>query len=98
MTAGGTLTVATRVGGGKFFMSIADTGTGISPEAMRTLFEPFFTTKPEGTGLGLAISRRIVEAHAGRITVQSRPGQGSEFLITLPLAASVQTKPSASVG
>ncbi len=66
---------------------IRDTGCGMSPEVRERIFEPFFTTKPvgKGTGLGLSIVYRIIEDHGGRIEVQSAPGQGSEFIIHLPL-------------
>lgn len=64
---------------------IKDTGPGIAPENLERLFEPFFTTKPSGTGLGLAITRRIIEEHQGRITVQSRPGEGAAFHVLLPV-------------
>jgi two-component system, cell cycle sensor histidine kinase and response regulator CckA len=69
-------------------LEIADTGTGIPDEVMPHIFEPFYTTKPrgQGTGLGLAIVRSIVEDHEGRIQVQSRPGKGSTFVVTLPMA------------
>jgi two-component system, NtrC family, sensor histidine kinase HydH len=66
-------------------ISIGDTGTGMTPEVLKSLFSPFFTTKPKGTGLGLAVCYRIVEDHGGRITVESAPGKGSTFTISLPL-------------
>jgi len=67
-------------------VEIRDTGTGLSPEALRNLFQPFFTTKPpgEGTGLGLAVAHGIVTAHGGRIEVESQPGQGACFTVHLP--------------
>jgi signal transduction histidine kinase len=64
-------------------ISINDTGTGITPANLAHLFEPFFTTKKNGTGLGLSITRRIVEEHRGVIEVQSEPGRGSTFIISL---------------
>jgi len=64
-------------------ISINDTGTGITPATLAHLFEPFFTTKKNGTGLGLSITRRIVEEHRGVIEVQSEPGRGSTFIISL---------------
>jgi len=70
-------------------ISIQDDGPGIAPEDMDKLFIPFFTTRAYGTGLGLPISRRLVEAHGGELLVRSRPGQGSTFLLRLPLAAQV---------
>jgi signal transduction histidine kinase len=63
---------------------IRDSGPGIAPENLPHLFEPFFTTKKEGTGLGLAICHHAVEAHRGTIEVQSEPGRGTTFVISLP--------------
>ena len=66
---------------------IADSGSGISDEIKPYIFDPFFTTKEvgEGTGLGLSISYQIVtEKHGGRLEVNSVPGQGSEFIISIP--------------
>jgi len=67
-------------------VEVADTGAGIQGDALGHVFEPFYTTKPmgEGTGLGLAISRDIVRDHGGTIVAQSRPGEGSAFLVWLP--------------
>jgi two-component system NtrC family sensor kinase len=67
-------------------VEVADTGPGIPGDALDQVFEPFYTTKPmgEGTGLGLAISRDIVRDHGGTIVAQSRPGEGSAFLVWLP--------------
>ncbi len=72
--------------GSEVVISISDTGEGIPPEIQEHIFEPFFTTKPvgQGTGLGLSVSLGIVQAHAGRITVESRAGQGSTFTVWLP--------------
>jgi signal transduction histidine kinase len=64
---------------------LKDNGPGI-PESIRdNIFQPFFTTKEEGTGLGLSIATRIVEEHRGRLDIQSKEGQGSTFIITLPI-------------
>jgi len=67
-------------------LHVADTGTGLSDEAMEHLFEPFFTTKPEGagTGLGLAQVYGIVEQHGGHIAVESASGEGARFTVYLP--------------
>jgi signal transduction histidine kinase len=86
MSHGGELTVTTETVGGSLKISVRDTGAGIAPENFPHLFETFFTTKKHGTGLGLAISRRMVEEHHGTIEVQSEPGRGSTFTITLPAA------------
>jgi two-component system sensor kinase FixL len=64
-------------------VSVADSGPGISEEAMARLFQPFFTTKAEGMGVGLSISRTIVEAHGGRIWAEPTPGGGATFHFTL---------------
>jgi two-component system sensor histidine kinase PilS (NtrC family) len=65
-------------------VSIADCGSGIAPYEKEKIFEPFFTTKEGGTGLGLSIVHRIVESHNGTIKVESEPGRGSTFTISLP--------------
>lgn len=64
-------------------IAIADTGTGISPEVTERLFQPFFTTKSQGMGVGLSISRTIVEAHGGRIWVETNDKGGATFRFTL---------------
>jgi signal transduction histidine kinase len=68
-------------------IDVADTGSGISPEALTHIFEPFFTTKAvgKGTGLGLATAFGIVKQHQGSIQVESTVGQGTTFRILLPL-------------
>jgi two-component system sensor histidine kinase FlrB len=65
--------------------TIRDTGVGIAPELQARLFEPFFTTRAEGTGLGLAIARGVARGHGGDILLESVPGAGSTFTLTLPL-------------
>jgi signal transduction histidine kinase len=64
---------------------ISDKGKGIPADALERIFQPFHTTKAEGTGLGLAIVKRIVDDHGGYIEVESTPGQGSSFILYLPL-------------
>ena len=72
-------------------LSVADTGVGIAPEEQALVFEEFrqasgnYLRKAEGTGLGLSLSKRFVELHGGTIRLQSAPGQGSTFIVTLPL-------------
>jgi signal transduction histidine kinase len=92
MGTNGVLTVATKTmkdewGGQRLWVDIQDTGMGITPANLERLFEPFFTTKRNGTGLGLAISHRIVLEHHGLIRVQSNPGKGSTFTLSLPALA-----------
>jgi signal transduction histidine kinase len=65
-------------------ISIADTGTGISPENMKKLFQPLFTTKARGIGLGLTVCRNLTEANGGRIAVESEQGKGTTFTMILP--------------
>jgi signal transduction histidine kinase len=66
-------------------IAVADEGRGIEEEVRDRIFEPFFTTKSAGTGLGLAIVKRIVEAHGGRIDVESMPAAGTTFRLVLPI-------------
>jgi signal transduction histidine kinase len=89
MGTNGVLTVNTETVKGErserqLRINIQDTGVGIAPENLGRLFEPFFTTKTNGTGLGLAISQRIALEHHGSIRVQSEPGKGSRFSLSLP--------------
>jgi two-component system sensor histidine kinase FlrB len=64
---------------------VQDSGRGIEPDLQARLFEPFFTTRAEGTGLGLAIARGVARGHGGDIALESAPGTGSTFTLTLPL-------------
>jgi len=82
---GGAVTVKTRAEGRSAQIAVIDRGTGITPEQMKDIFNPFFTTKPEGVGLGLAIVSKIVDEHGGKIAVESEPGKGSIFLVSLPM-------------
>ena len=70
-------------------ITIADNGCGIPAAIKDRIFDPFFTTKEpgKGTGLGLAISYQIITQHQGKIEVRSAPGQGAEFVITMPMKA-----------
>jgi len=73
---------------------IIDTGKGIDPEKAARIFEPYFTTKPGGSGLGLPTTRRIIEAHGGALTLDTQPGRGSAFTITLPPPAEHASSPA----
>ncbi len=90
---GGQITVACEVEGDHVVVSVSDQGEGIPPQYIDNIFERFFqvdgasTRRVGGSGLGLSISRGIVEAHDGRIWVESAAGQGSTFHFTLPLAS-----------
>jgi PAS domain S-box-containing protein len=85
MPTKGTITISSKINNEKIDISFTDTGVGISKENKEKMFAPLFTTKSKGMGLGLAICKRIVEAHCGKITVESTPGKGTTFLISLPL-------------
>ena len=81
------LTAVTRNLGKTVEIRIRDNGIGIAPEVREKMFNPFFTTKPtgEGTGLGLSMTHDIiVKQHGGRIDVETRLGEFTEFIITLP--------------
>jgi len=82
-----TVTVITRKDDGKLLISVRDNGDGIPQNIVDKIFQPFFTTKPtrQGTGLGLSLAYDTVKAHGGEIKVESKEGQGSEFIIHLPL-------------
>ena len=82
---GGTVTVKTRAQGRTAEIAVIDRGVGIGAAQMKDIFNPFFTTKPEGVGLGLAIVAKIVDEHGGKIAVESEPGKGSIFCVSLPM-------------
>jgi two-component system sensor histidine kinase HydH len=97
MPGGGRLVVSTRIARDELAfwregarradvveVRFRDTGPGIPEDARESIFVPFYTTKEKGTGLGLAICQRIVKAHQGSIVVRSTPGEGAEFLVSLP--------------
>jgi PAS domain S-box-containing protein len=90
MPRGGTLRIRTRLGDHRHaVITVADTGMGMTEEVRKRVFDPFFTTKgEEGTGLGLSVSHSIVERHGGDLRVDSRPGEGTTFTITLPIGMS----------
>jgi signal transduction histidine kinase len=95
MNGGGRLFLSVRknMDAGMAEIAVRDTGSGIPQEKLRQIFEPFYTTKKAdeqgqgGTGLGLALCREIIEAHKGRIRVESTPGKGTTFTLKFPLAA-----------
>jgi signal transduction histidine kinase len=86
---GGSIDVSAEVRGNDLLVQVTDQGIGIAEEARKSLFEKFYqvksTTRVGGLGLGLYISKRIIEAHGGRIWVESVEGAGSTFSFTIPL-------------
>lgn len=94
MDAGGQLTVSVKSNAETAMgeISVRDSGKGIPAETLRKIFDPYFTTKTAdaqgqgGTGLGLSLAREVIEAHQGRIRVDSAVGQGTTFTLKLPLA------------
>ncbi len=85
MSGGGKLVVQSKNEYKSIKLQISDTGPGISKEIMENLFKPFFTTKSRGLGLGLAVCKEIIEAHKGKIKVDTEPNKGTTFTITLPV-------------
>ena len=85
--AGGKICLTGKRSGEFLSLAVRDTGPGISRETQARIFEPFFTTKGQGTGLGLAIALGVARAHGGTIDLFSEPGDGAEFVITLPLGS-----------
>jgi len=85
MPQGGALTIASVKRDGSVQITFADTGVGIAGELLERLWTPLITTKAKGMGLGLPIAKRLVEEHGGSISVESQPGKGSTFTVTLPI-------------
>ena len=85
MRSGGRLGFSLSAGDELVRIAVSDTGTGMSPEVLSRIFEPYYTTKETGTGLGLTITFKIVREHRGEISVNSMPGKGSVFTISIPV-------------
>jgi signal transduction histidine kinase len=94
----GSVTIKASAENGDYTVAVRDTGPGISEADQQKLFQEFqqadnsITKAKGGTGLGLAISKRIIEMHGGQISVQSAPGQGSTFSLTLPIKVEHQAR------
>lgn len=88
--AGGTVTISTTEKDEMAEITVVDTGEGIPEHLLQKIFEPYFTTKIDGTGLGLTMAYKVVKEHGGDITVKSVQGQGTRFIITLPVMKRVQ--------
>jgi two-component system, NtrC family, sensor kinase len=84
-----TVEVSTKKEGNKVLVSVKDNGYGIPQNVLDKIFQPFFSTKPtgQGTGLGLSLSYDIVKAHGGELKVETKEGEGSTFIIALPVIA-----------
>jgi signal transduction histidine kinase len=87
----GELMLRVAVGANEATVHVIDTGPGIEPDQLEEIFHPYVSHKAGGTGLGLPTARRIIEEHGGRLVAHSVPGQGSEFVIHLPLATNGST-------
>ena len=97
LNGGGEVQVATRVEGNGVQFAVADNGCGMSPEFIRNLlFRPFHSTKTNGLGIGMFQCKKIIEAHGGSISVESQPGKGTRFSVSLPLGAVSQPNPPLS--
>jgi PAS domain S-box-containing protein len=97
MPEGGQINVATWNEGNRVFLTISDTGTGISEDDRARIFDPFWTTKGfQGTGMGLAVSFGIVHRHGGTIEVESAEGNGSVFILTFPLTHEIEDAPTSA--
>lgn len=85
MPKGGKLTIKTQKNKDEVSISVSDTGVGIPIEVKPRMFTPLFTTKSRGQGFGLAVCKRIIEAHGGEITFESKEGKGTTFTVKIPL-------------
>lgn len=83
---GGRVQLTLRRSGDDAVLCVADDGCGMTAEVSARLFEPYFTTRSDGHGLGLAFVRSVVEAHGGHVSVNTAPGQGTQFRVSLPIA------------
>jgi len=87
MPGGGQLVVRTKPAASRVILELIDTGCGMDEQTAAHVFDAFFSTKPGGSGLGLPTTRKVIEAHGGRISVQSEVGRGTKFTIELPVPA-----------
>jgi signal transduction histidine kinase len=92
MTEGGQLTIRTRTTLAGVALDLIDTGCGMDEQTLSKIFKAFYSTKPGGSGLGLATTRKIIDAHRGRIAVQSEVGRGTQFTIELPVPPRLEAK------
>jgi PAS domain S-box-containing protein len=85
MPQGGEVAIRSKESNGFLQVTFSDTGMGVTEDVMRRIWTPFFTTKAKGMGLGLSISKRIIEAHRGRISLETEVGKGTTFTVTIPI-------------
>ena len=90
MPNGGTLTIKSEITNGKWEISFTDTGMGMPKDVLEKIWAPFFTTKAKGMGLGLPICKRIVEAHDGKVSVESAIGKGTTFTVSVPVKPKIE--------
>ncbi len=85
LSRSGTLTIASRLSGKYVEFTFSDTGEGMTPQTIAEIWTPLFTTKAKGIGLGLPICKRIIEAHRGSMSVESKPKKGTTFTVRVPI-------------
>jgi signal transduction histidine kinase len=95
MEDGGQLWVRTAVTRDGVALELIDTGCGVDDTTLLHMFEPFYSTKDGGSGLGLPTARKIIEAHGGRISVQSEVGRGTKFVLEFPVPKRLPASPQA---
>ena len=94
LPSGGEIRMGSQETNGRVVLTVTDNGTGMTPEVKSRLFDPFFTTKGKGgTGMGMAVSFGIIRRHIGSIDVESEPGRGTTFRISLPIAEDTRVNP-----
>ncbi|MCK7468194.1 MAG: ATP-binding protein [Desulfosudis oleivorans] len=89
---GGKLTIELSPGTDNLTVIISDNGAGIEKMDLPKIYDPYFTSKPAGTGLGLAVVQKIMEAHGGRINVESTAGKGTKVFLYFPLSGHYKIK------
>ncbi len=94
----GSLVIGSRVEGENVEFTFTDTGTGMTEQTKSKIFMPLFTTKAQGMGFGLAICKRIIEAHGGKIAVESSLSKGTTFIVTLPIEQKPKIERESQIG